>query len=87
MPKRVPLETITLQRTKDGKPTGDASNPLMSVSPKIGDPFEFTAAEIEHIEKVRPEALSSEIKVDLKADDAKPAPKPAAPATGKGGDL
>lgn len=71
MPKRVPLQSFVVQRTKDGKSVGSADNPLSSVSPKIGEAYEFTDAELKQIEAMNPGGISAEGKVDLsKADEA-----------------
>jgi hypothetical protein len=40
------------------------------VDPKIGEPFEFTEEEIEHIEAVNPDALSDKITVSAQDVDA-----------------
>lgn len=46
MPKRVPAQTITVVRN------GKLKNPT------IGEPFEFTAEEIEQVERLNPSAFS-----------------------------
>lgn len=73
MPKRVPLQSIVVQR--DGANT----------CPPIGHPFEFTAAEIEQIEAINPAALTSEATVDLAKSDAPTKGK--AGKSAEGGDL
>lgn len=45
MPKRVPVQTIVV--TRDGK----------RVTPKIGDAFDFTAEELDDINRVNPDAV------------------------------
>ena len=57
MAKRVPKETITVQRTADGKTTAGPSNPLVSFQPPIGKSFDFTDAEIKDIERMNPTAF------------------------------
>lgn len=56
---RVPLQNITVSR--DGK----------SVSLDIGKPFEFTAEEIEQIERANPDAISTQATVDTSTLDGK----------------
>ena len=51
MPIRVPLQSVPVVR--DGK----------RVEPKIGEPFEFTDDEVQHIEAANPDALSDQITV------------------------
>lgn len=51
MPIRVPMQSVCVMRNK------------ARVEPKIGEPFEFTQGEVEHIEAVNPGALSSHITV------------------------
>ena len=65
MPKRVPVNSVFVVR--DGK----------QVSPTIGEPFNFTDEELTDIERLMPEAISTDATVDLSASD-KPAKKAAA---------
>lgn len=70
MPKRIPVETIKVRR--DGKP----------VIPTIGKPFDFTAEELDDINKVRPQAVRKLIMEEQPEDEqAKAAAKPAARKT------
>lgn len=56
--KRVPKQTVVVVR--DGK----------SVTPPIGEPFEFTDEEVSQIESMNPDAISAEATVDLTKGDA-----------------
>lgn len=58
MPIRVPMQSVCLVRDK------------VRVEPKIGEPFEFTDEEVEHIEAVNPAALSDQIVVSADAVEA-----------------
>lgn len=60
MPKRTAVQTITVVR--DGK----------TVTPTIGKPFNFTEDEIEQIEAMNPDAISTKIEVEVE-DDPEPA--------------
>ena len=68
MPKRTPKQTVVVMR--DGK----------SVTPPIGEPFEFTKEEVEQIEAMNPDAISTEATVDLTQADAADPKKPAGDA-------
>lgn len=59
MKVRVPLQTVVVFRDK------------VSVTPPIGQPFEFEDSEVEDIERMNPDALGKEASVDLSAADAK----------------
>lgn len=71
--KRVPLQSIVVQR--DGK----------SFTPPIGQPFDFTKEEVDQIERMAPEAISTEAVVDVTAVEAES--KPAGKGKGATGDL
>lgn len=58
MPTRVPMQSVAVVRDK------------ARVDPKIGEPFEFTDEEIEHIEAVNPDALSKTVTVSVEDIDA-----------------
>lgn len=69
MPLRTPKQTIVVVRDKK------------SVTPPLGEPFEFTDEEVKQIEAMNPDAISAEATVDLtKTDDKKADAKK--PATG-----
>lgn len=58
MPIRVPLQSVPVVR--DGN----------RVEPKIGEPFDFTDEEVEHIEAANPDALSNQITVSAEQVEA-----------------
>lgn len=77
MPIRIPLVNIVVHRADENK-----GKPF---SPKIGEPFNFTAAELEDITKVMPKAVRKPINEAPAAEapaadapDAKPAKEPKA---------
>jgi hypothetical protein len=55
MPKRIPVQGVIVQR--DGK----------SFMPKLGEPFEFTQAELDEIAEINPGAVK---RVEIPADDS-----------------
>ena len=58
MPIRVPMQSVAVVRDK------------ARVDPKIGEPFEFTQDEIDHINAVNPDALSNLVTVAAEDIDA-----------------
>lgn len=64
--KRVPLQSVVVHR--DGQP----------FVPPIGQVFEFTADEVEQLERMNPDAVSAQVTMDA---EAAPAPVPAAKKT------
>lgn len=59
MKTRVPKQSVNVVR--NGK----------LVQPEIGQPFDFEDQEVEDIERMNPDALSSEATVDLTKEDGK----------------
>lgn len=74
MKVRVPLQTVVVMRDK------------VSVTPPIGQPFEFEDGEVADIERMNPDALGKEATVDVSAADAKTEGKAAAKGAGKNAD-
>lgn len=63
MPKRVPVQSVIVHRKELG-----------SFCPPLGEPFEFTDAEIAQIDKMNPGALSDMAQVNLKDEKKAVAP-------------
>lgn len=57
MPKRVPLQSIVVQRDVNGTRT--------NFTPPIGEAFEFSADEIKFLEKHNPQAIGKQATVDV----------------------
>lgn len=69
MPKRIPTCTVIVQR--DGK----------NFKPPIGKPFEFSADEIDQVNRVMPHALRKPVNEEAAPVSQAPAPAPAQAAT------
>lgn len=71
MPILIPLQGITVHRTKPGQAAGGKE--MVTVVPTIGQPFEFTDEEAEFLKERAPESIREPVN---EAPAAKPAPAP-----------
>lgn len=76
MTKRVPKQSIVVQRPVGFPDNAKDEKTMANYVPPLNQPFDFTADEIRQIEKMNPAALGTTAEVDVTAGNTDGAPIP-----------